>query len=74
MTDAEPTVDELRAILAAGGGLILDARQHMPEDLRRLAGAAAAALVLTGAASLAADDRRRIAAAGGNHVIFDFTR
>jgi hypothetical protein len=68
------TPDQLINILAAGGGLILDAATRAPDQLIRMAtaaGGSGATLVLRNADYRAADQLVTIAAAGRGRVIFE---
>lgn len=66
--------ESLIRILAAGGGLRLDAGRYPPDMLVRFAAAAAsggAPLILENADSKPPDDLVRIAAAGEGRVMFE---
>jgi hypothetical protein len=67
--------DTLIRVLAAGGGLRLDAGVYPPDVLVRFAAAASsggATLILQNADSKVPDDFVRVAAAGRGRVIFEF--
>lgn len=68
------TTEQLRQILAAGGGLIIDAGSKTTDQLRQIAATAATAgttVTMTNTNSKTTDQLRQIAAAGPGHVIFD---
>jgi hypothetical protein len=66
------TVDELRAIVLAGGGLEINGGHYSTDDLRAivLAGHRAPQIVIHNSKSKSTEDLRAIALAGGGKIIF----
>lgn len=70
------TTDQLVRIIAAGGGMRIDANSKTIDQLVRMAAAGAkrqSQLVIINAQSKTTDQLVRIAAAGDGCVFFDFT-
>ena len=67
------TTEELLRIVAAGGGMRLDASKMTTDDLVAIAAALSqnARLILTGLGARSTDDLVRIAAAGRGGVFFE---
>lgn len=71
----KPFPDQLIRIVAAGGGVTINAGDYFPEILIRIAAAAAnsgATVIIKDASKLFPDIQVRIAVAGNGKVIFDF--
>lgn len=64
---------DLKRVVAAGGGLILDASRYSTLDLKSLAASAKADIVLKNVSEMSAMDMKNIASAGNGHVIFDLS-
>lgn len=64
---------DIKKIVAAGGGVILDASKYSTLDLKSIAGTAKATVTLKNASEFSTMDLKNIAAAGNGHVVFDFS-
>jgi hypothetical protein len=73
----EITFQQMQLIVAAGGGLILDATTLTSQIMQMLASAAGtsgASLTFFQVGHLSAQELQLIAQAGKGHVVFDLTR
>lgn len=64
---------DLKRIVAAGGGLVIDASGYSILDLKSIAAAAKTDIVLKNVSDISAIDLKNIAAAGNGHVVIDMT-
>lgn len=64
---------DLKRIVAAGGGLVLDATKYSALDLKTIAATAKADITIKNVSEMSTMDMKNIAAAGNGHVIFDMT-
>lgn len=64
---------DLKRVVAAGGGLIIDASKYSILDLKGIAAVAKTDIVLKNVSEMSAMDMKNIATAGNGHVIFDMT-
>ncbi len=70
------SVTDLRAIAAAGGGMVLDAKKYSTTDLRAIAASAngkGSRIFVNNADSKSTTDLRAIAKSGGGAVVFDLS-
>ncbi|MEM5435950.1 hypothetical protein [Paraburkholderia diazotrophica] len=70
------SVTDLKAIAAAGGGMVLDARKFSTTDLKSIAANAkgkGSTVFLNNVKSKSTTDLKAIAAAGGGTVVFDLS-
>ena len=64
---------DLKRVVAAGGGLVLDASKYSTLDLKAFAASAKANIILKNVSDMSTMDMKNIASAGNGHVIFDMT-
>lgn len=64
---------DLKRIVAAGGGMIIDASKYSTLDLKSIAAAAKTKVIMQNVSEISVMDLKSIAAAGNGNVIFDMT-
>ncbi|MCR5282103.1 MAG: hypothetical protein K6E18_01935 [Lachnospiraceae bacterium] len=62
---------DIKRVVAAGGGLVLDCSKYSAIDLKNIASVAKAPIILKNVNELSTMDMKGIAAAGNGNVIFD---
>ena len=62
---------DLKRIVAAGGGLILDCSKLSSTEIKAIATSAKAPVILKNTGELSTMDMKAIAAAGNGYIIFD---
>lgn len=64
---------DLKRVVAAGGGLIIDATKFSALDIKAIAAAAKADIIIKNVSEMSTMDMKNIASAGNGHVVFDLT-